>query len=59
VFCKYAGANEKVKYGTLIRFAAVQNPSALVALLNQAKNVPGALDTFVRWTLTLWMQSFL
>jgi hypothetical protein len=46
VFCKYAGSNEKVKYGTLIRFAAVQNPSALVALLNQAKNVPGGAGYF-------------
>jgi hypothetical protein len=40
VFCKYAGSNEKVKYGTLIRFAAMLNPSTLAALLNQAKFVP-------------------
>jgi hypothetical protein len=40
VFCKYAGSNEKVKYGTLVRFVAVRNPSALAALLNQAKFVP-------------------
>jgi len=33
--------NEKVKFGTLIRFATVQNPSVLATLLNQAKLVPG------------------
>ncbi|HUW77135.1 MAG TPA: hypothetical protein VMV52_00105 [Candidatus Nanopelagicaceae bacterium] len=40
LFCKYAGLNEKIKYGTLIRFTVVQNPSALAALLNQSKPVP-------------------
>jgi hypothetical protein len=40
VFCKYAGMNEKVKSGTLIRVAVVRNPSALAKLLNQAKPVP-------------------
>jgi hypothetical protein len=40
VFCKYAGMNEKVTYGTLIRFVAVRNPSSLAKLLNQAKPVP-------------------
>jgi hypothetical protein len=40
VFCKYAGMNEKVKSGTLVRIVGVQNPSALAALLNQAKPVP-------------------
>jgi hypothetical protein len=40
VFCKYAGMNEKVTYGTLIRFVAVRHPSALARLLNQAKPIP-------------------
>jgi hypothetical protein len=56
VFCKYAGSNEKVKYGTLIRFVAMQNPTSLAALLNQAKPDPmvrfctmdfGGLDAIV------------
>jgi hypothetical protein len=40
VFCKYAGMNEKVKSGTLVRVVVVRNPSALAKLLNQAKPVP-------------------
>jgi hypothetical protein len=40
VFCKYAGMNEKVKSGTLVRLVAVRNPSALAKLLNQLKPVP-------------------
>ena len=40
VFCKYAGMNEKVTYGTLIRFEVVRHPSALAKPLNQAKPVP-------------------
>lgn len=40
VFCRYAGLNQKIKYGTLARFATVRNPSALAKLLNQAKPVP-------------------
>lgn len=40
VFCKYAGMNEKVKSGTLVRVVVVRNPSALAKLLNQAKPIP-------------------
>jgi hypothetical protein len=40
VFCKYAGMNEKVKSGTLVRIVVVRNPSTLAKLLNQLKPVP-------------------